>query len=141
MTSTGEKIPRADLEAAISRDPLFEQVVVVGEGKPYLSALIVVQRETWQQVAADSGLHPDAPDALASTDAKELALQRIATQLKAFPSYARIRSVYLTLEPWTVDNGLMTATQKLRNGKILERFEDVINTLYAGHERKPDAKH
>ncbi len=139
VTSTGEKVPRADLETAISRDPLFEQVVVVGEGKPYLSALIVVERDTWRRLAAASGLNPDSAEALASSEAKKVALQRIANQLKEFPSYARIRNVHLTLEPWTVDNGLMTATQKLRHAKILERFEDVIETLYAGHEGRPKA--
>ncbi|KPK34982.1 MAG: hypothetical protein AMJ66_02460 [Betaproteobacteria bacterium SG8_40] len=141
VTSTGEKVPRADLETAISRDPLFEQVVVVGEGKPYLSALIVVQREAWAQLAAGSGLNPDSPDALASSEAIELALLRIAAQLKEFPSYARVRKVYLTLDPWTVDNGLMTATQKLRHAKILEHFEDVISALYAGHKHEPKAEH
>ena len=69
--------------------------------------------------------------------AKKAALKRIATQLQEFPSYARIRDVYLTLDPWTVENGLMTATQKLRHAKILERYQDVIGTLYAGHERRP----
>jgi long-chain acyl-CoA synthetase len=134
VTSTGEKVPRADLESAITRDPLFEQVVVVGEAKPYLTALIVVQREAWAQLAARSGLDPDA---LSSNEAKKAALKRIATQLQEFPSYARIRDVYLTLDPWTVENGLMTATQKLRHAKILERYQDVIGTLYAGHERRP----
>jgi long-chain acyl-CoA synthetase len=134
VTSTGEKVPRADLESAITRDPLFEQVVVVGEAKPYLTALIVVQREAWAQLAARSGLDPDA---LSSNEAKKAALKRIATQLQEFPSYARIRDVYLTLDPWTVENGLMTATQKLRHAKILERYQDVIGALYAGHERRP----
>jgi long-chain acyl-CoA synthetase len=133
VTSTGEKVPRADLESAIGRDPLFEQVVVIGEGKPYLTALIVAQREAWAQLAAALGLNPDAPESLESGEAKSAALKRIAAQLQAFPSYARIRDVKLTLEPWTVDNDLMTSTQKLRHAKILERFEGVIETLYAGH--------
>ncbi|UCD68113.1 MAG: long-chain fatty acid--CoA ligase [Betaproteobacteria bacterium] len=140
VTSTGEKVPRADLESAISRDPLFEQVVVVGEAKPYLTALIVVQGEAWKQFASELGLDAESPTTLASIEAKKAVLKRVATLLKEFPSYARVRDTYLTLEPWTVDNGLMTATQKLRHAKILEHFEDVIETLYAGHERRPKAK-
>ena len=137
VTSTGEKVPRADLESAITCDPMFEQVVVVGEGKPYLTALIVVQPDAWQQIAAELGLDSDSPSALGSSETKKAALARIAAQLREFPSYARIRDVYLTLDPWTVDNGLMTATQKLRHAKILERFQDVVEMLYAGHERRP----
>ncbi|UCH46864.1 MAG: long-chain fatty acid--CoA ligase [Betaproteobacteria bacterium] len=137
VTSTGEKVPRADLESAITRDPLFEQVVVVGEGKPYLTTLIVLQREAWTRLAAELGLDANSPTALASSEAKKAALKRIATLLQEFPSYARVRDVYLTLDPWTVENGLLTATQKLRHARILERFEDVIGRLYAGHERRP----
>ncbi|MGD8477353.1 MAG: AMP-dependent synthetase/ligase, partial [Burkholderiales bacterium] len=141
VTSTGEKVPRADLESAISSDPLFEQVVVVGEGKPFLAALIVVDREAWTRTATDLGLDSNSPAALGTSKARKAALARIAVQTQAFPSYARIRDVHLTLDPWTVDNGLMTATQKLRHAKILERFEDVIEKLYAGHEHRPAAAH
>ena len=137
VTSTGEKVPRADLEAAITRDPLFEQVVVVGEAKPYLTALIVVQPEAWIQLAKELGVDAASPEALNSSEAKKAALDRIAIHLQEFPSYARVRDVHLTLEPWTVENGLMTATQKLRHAKILERFEDVVAVLYEGHEHRP----
>lgn len=137
VTSTGEKVPRADLESAISSDPMFEQVIVVGEGKPFLAAVIVVEREAWARAAAELGLDPSSPDAIASGEAKKHALTRIAAQTQHFPAYARIRDVHLTLDPWTIDNGLMTATQKLRHGKILERFEDAIERLYSGHEHRP----
>jgi len=137
VTSTGEKVPRADLESAISSDPMFEQVVVVGEGKPFLAALIVVEREAWAKVAAELGLDSSSPAALVSGEAKKAVLKRIDAQTQHFPSYARIRDVHLTLDPWTIDNGLMTATQKLRHGKIVERFEEAIEKLYSGHERRP----
>ena len=137
VTSTGEKVPRADLETAIGRDPLFEQVIVVGENKPFLIALIVVEREAWAQAATELGLDSNSPAALGSGEAKKTALKRIETQTQSFPSYARIRDVHLTLDPWTIENGLMTATQKLRHVKILERFEEAIEKLYSGHEHRP----
>jgi long-chain acyl-CoA synthetase len=133
VTSTGEKIPRVDLEVAIGRDPLFEQIVVIGEGKPFLAALIVLQGEAWTHFAAELGVDPDDPASLTCKEVKAAILQRIGAQLHEFPSYARIRAVYLTLEPWTIDNGLMTATQKLRRAQIMERFEDAIDVLYARH--------
>ena len=49
VMSTGEKTPPADLELAISLDPLFEQAMVVGEGRSYLSALLVLNPDAWQQ--------------------------------------------------------------------------------------------
>jgi len=133
VTSTGEKIPRLDLEMAICRDSLFEQIVVIGEGKPYLAALIVLKGDAWKHFASELGVDPDNPNSLNSKEAKAAVLQRIEVQLHEFPSYARIRAVNLTLEPWTIDNGLMTSTQKLRRAQIMERFEEAIDALYTGH--------
>jgi long-chain acyl-CoA synthetase len=133
VTSTGEKVPRTDLEVAISRDPLIEQVVVIGEGKPFLAALIVLQPEAWQEFATQLGPDPKDSASLQSTEVKSALLQRINAQLHEFPAYARIRAIYLTLEPWTIENGLMTPTQKLRRSQIIERFDNIIQTLYAGH--------
>jgi long-chain acyl-CoA synthetase len=133
VTSTGEKIPRADLEVAIGHDTLFEQIVVVGEGKPYLAALIVLNNEAWARFATELGLDCNDPASLRASRVNDAVLQRINAQLHEFPAYAQIRAVYLTLEPWTIDNGLMTSTQKLRRTQIMDYLEDAINTLYAGH--------
>ena len=56
VLSNGEKIPPVDMEAAILRDPFFEQVMVVGEGKPYLAVLVVPNKELWAKAAAEHGL-------------------------------------------------------------------------------------
>jgi long-chain acyl-CoA synthetase len=133
VTSTGEKIPRVDLEIAIGHDPLFEQIIVIGEGKPYLAALIVLQGDAWQRLASELSLDPDDPDSLQTGEFKKAILQRINSQLHEFPAYARVRAVYLTLEPWTIENGLMTSTQKLRRTQIMERLQEAIEALYAGH--------
>jgi long-chain acyl-CoA synthetase len=133
VTSTGEKLPRLDLEMAIGHEPLFEQVVVVGEGKPYLAALIVLQNEAWKHLAAELGMDADHSASLSTEQVESVVLKRINAQLEAFPAYARIRAVHVTLEPWTIDNGLMTATQKLRRTQIIQRFEQAIATLYTGH--------
>lgn len=133
VTSTGEKIPRADLELAISRNPLFDQVIVIGEGKPFLCALIVVPQDSWLKFSGELGKDPNSPLSLSSKESKAEVLARINAQLKDFPSYARVRDVYLTLEPWTVENDLMTSTQKLRHAKITEHFKEIVEKFYAGH--------
>ncbi len=133
VTSTGEKVPQVDLEIAIGRDPLFEQVVIICEGKPYLAALIVIQSEAWPRLAADLGVDANDLSTINCVEVNAAVLQRINAQLQEFPAYAQVRAVYLTLEPWTIDNGLMTATQKLRRAQIIERFEETVDSLYAGH--------
>ena len=51
VTSTGEKIPPADLESAIETDPLFAQAYIVGENKPYLGLLAVVEPNEWANLS------------------------------------------------------------------------------------------
>ncbi|GMU47419.1 MAG: AMP-binding protein [Porticoccaceae bacterium] len=130
VTSTGEKIPPADLEQAIESDPLFAQVLVVGEQRPFLAVLAVVDPAIWAREARALGLDPAAPDSLRSEAARRLALERIAAQVKAFPSYATPKAVFLTAEPWTIDAGLMTPTLKLKRQALMERFAVDIAAIY-----------
>ncbi len=56
-------------------------------------------------------------------------LKRLARQLHEFPGYAQVRRVMLTLEPWTVENGLLTPTMKLKRAKVLELFNAEIDRI------------
>jgi long-chain acyl-CoA synthetase len=130
VLSTAEKVPPGDLELAIAEDPHFEQAMVVGEGLPYLAALVVLSRESWPGFARAAGVEPRDPGALAAEPVVHAALARIERQLARFPSYARIRRVALTLDPWTVENGLITPTLKLKRAEIAQRFAAEIAHLY-----------
>ena len=131
VTSTGEKVPPADLELAITEDPLFDQVMVIGEGRPFVSALAVLNPDEWKSLAQSLQLDPQAAETLRRPEAKEAVLRRIEPRVAAFPSYARVRQVDLTLEPWTTDNGLITPTMKLRRRQLEQRFAGEIQALYA----------
>lgn len=133
VLANGEKAPPADMEAAIVGDPLFEQVMIVGEGRPFLAALVVLNAGPWQQLAASLGLDAHAPGAVADPRVEPMLLERIAKRLHAFPGYAQVRRVHASLAPWTVEAGLLTATLKLRRRQIQEHAADLIAALYAGH--------
>lgn len=133
VLANGEKVAPADMEMAIASDPLFEQVLVLGEGKPFLSALVVPNAEQWQALATSNGIDPRATDAATAKKSEALLLTRIGGVTGAFPGYAQIRRVGITPAPWTIEDGLITSTLKLRRARILSRFEDVVNQLYAGH--------
>ncbi|HSN41289.1 MAG TPA: long-chain fatty acid--CoA ligase [Burkholderiales bacterium] len=130
VMSNGEKIPPADMEAAIMRDPLFDQVMLLGEGKPYLSVMAVLNGDCWSRLAAGHGL---GADAVKTKQAEDIVLERIAGQLAEFPGYARVRRAVLTLEPWTIENGLLTPTMKLKRSRVMEKFNAEIDRIYAGH--------
>ena len=57
-------------------------------------------------------------------------LKDIKGRLRDFPGYAKIRRLILTLDPWTVDNSLLTPTLKVKRARVLEKFVGEIKTLY-----------
>jgi long-chain acyl-CoA synthetase len=107
VLSNGEKLPPQDVEIAILGDTTFEQGMLVGEGRPFLT-LVAVTRET---------------------DEKTL-MQRANERLKGFPRYVRVRRVIVTPEPWTVDNGLLTPTLKVRRERVQQKFFAEIERAY-----------
>lgn len=133
VTSTGEKIPPADLESAIETDPLFEQCYVVGENRPYLTLITVVNPDEWARFAESLGLDPKDPESLNAPAARTAALKRAKAAASDFPNYALPRSALLTSEPWTIENGLITPTLKLKRGPLSKKFEGEIAKLYATH--------
>lgn len=107
VLSNGEKVPTDEIERALLEESAFEQVLVAGEGRAYLIMLAVSQE----------------------SDEKKLA--KLANdRLKSFPRYIRIRRVIATKEPWTLDDGLLTPTLKVRRPKVLARFDAVIRRAY-----------
>lgn len=108
VLSNGEKLPPQDVELAILSDPIFEQGMLVGEGRPFLTLVAVTQE----------------------TDEKSL-IQRANERLKAFPRYIRVRRVVASRESWTVDNGLLTPTLKVRREKVQKQFGPEIERAYA----------
>ncbi|MBI2312169.1 MAG: long-chain fatty acid--CoA ligase [Betaproteobacteria bacterium] len=133
VMSNGEKVPPVDLEAAILRDSLFEQVMLLGEGKPYLSVLAVLNAERWKAIAKDYGLDADAHQVLGSQQAEQMVLERITHHLREFPGYAQVRRAALFLDPWTVENGFLTPTMKLKRSRVIEHYRSQVNSLYEGH--------
>jgi long-chain acyl-CoA synthetase len=108
VMSNGEKLPPQDVEFALLHDPVFEQVMLVGEGRPFLTLLAVTQE----------------------SDEKTL-VARANEQLKSFPRWVRIRRCIATREPWTIENGLLTPTLKLKRPLLLAKCKDVLDALYA----------
>lgn len=107
VLSNGEKIAPEDIEQAVTKDATFEQVMVAGEGKPYL-ILLAVAREGDEQVL----------------------LRKANEQIKHLPRYARIRRVVRIEEQWTTENDLLTPTMKIKRNAVYERYRNQIEAVY-----------
>jgi long-chain acyl-CoA synthetase len=109
VLSNGEKLPPQDVEIAILADETFEQLMLIGEGRPFLTLLAVASEQ----------------------DEKAL-VKRANERLKAFPRYVRVRRAIVASEPWSVENGLLTPTLKVKRDRVLKRFASEIDAVYAG---------
>jgi len=83
VLNTGEKVPPADIEMAIATDGLFEQVLVVGEGHPFLSVLVVLDKTQHEKLLSKQ--KELVGKKVNSTESKEYLLQRIFPLLHDFP--------------------------------------------------------
>jgi long-chain acyl-CoA synthetase len=93
----------------------------------------VLAGDNWKRLAAEHGLDAGTDYNVQSKQAETIVLKRIAAQLRDFPGYAQVRRATLMLEPWTIDNGLLTPTMKLKRAKVMEKFNAEIDRMYAGH--------
>jgi long-chain acyl-CoA synthetase len=130
VMSNGEKVPPVDMEMAILEDPLFEQAMIIGESRAFLSALLVLNPESWAHLASSNRLDP-----LDTSLDKQVKLvkERIEQQLSEFPGYAQIHQITICEEPWTIDNAMLTPTLKLRRKQITAKYHNQIEFMYDGH--------
>jgi long-chain acyl-CoA synthetase len=104
--------------------------MVIGEGQAYLSAIIVLNNEEWITFASKHVVDPYQAESLNDPRIQHEVLNRCRKLLHEFPGYAKIRRVILTLEPWSVDNGLLTPTLKVKRPRVLAAYKDAIANLY-----------
>jgi long-chain acyl-CoA synthetase len=135
VLNNGEKVSPTDMESAILLDPLFEQVMVVGEGRPYLAALTVLNEEHWQAFAASLEVDPGHAAALRDPKVVKALTRRVADHLKHFPGYAQVRRLHPELKPWTLDDGLLTPTLKVKRNQVLDRNRAAVEAMYADFAR------
>lgn len=133
VLANGKKVPPAEMELAIMLDPLFEQVMVIGEARPFLSVLAVPNPDQLASLCGELGLDPTLPNTLEDRVLLNRVLERIAVRVENFPGFAHIRRVALSLTPWVVNNGLLTPTLKIKRQQIEAHFQSHIERLYEGH--------
>ena len=135
VTAYGKNIAPEPLERAIHAEhDLIAQAVVVGEGKPYLGALITIDREELQRWADARGVQlagrtpDDIPELVSEIDA---AVAR-ANALVSHPE--QVKRFRIIAEEFTEENGALTPTQKLKRVPVVARFADRIRALYESVE-------
>ncbi|XP_058731737.1 probable acyl-activating enzyme 16, chloroplastic isoform X1 [Vicia villosa] len=128
VLSTGENVEPAELEEAAMRSSIIQQIVVIGQDKRRLGAIIVPNSEEVLKVARELSLI----DSTSSDVSEEKVMNIIYKELKTWMSDSpfQIGPILLVNEPFTIDNGLMTPTMKIRRDRVVAKYKEQIENLY-----------
>jgi long-chain acyl-CoA synthetase len=131
ITAGGKNVSPANLEALLKSLPLVGQACVVGDGRRYLVALLVLDPEVAPGWAAREGLPTDLT-ALAAEPALRAELERGVAEVNARVSGAEgIKKFAVLADEWVPDSPQLTATMKLKRRGVHATYAEVIDALYA----------
>jgi long-chain acyl-CoA synthetase len=131
VTAYGKNVPPVPVEQAIAGSEYVEQAMVVGDRKPFLSALVVPSRLVLEGYCRDKGI--PTQDFTAMLDHPEvtgLYRREIDKALENFAKYEQVRAFQLLPDPFTVENGLLTPSLKMRRPRIELAYRDHIDKMY-----------
>lgn len=105
----------------------------MSRGYTFLAALVVPRPEALGRLEAEIGLTEEEARRRPNPDLERAVLEHLQPALATFPGYAKLPRLALVDGPWSVENGSLTPTLKLRRGAILARHRADLERLYAGH--------
>jgi long-chain acyl-CoA synthetase len=121
VSSTGKKVYPARVESLFKVEPLISQVVLVGDRLPYVTALLTLNPAVADSLNGQPGVEAEV----------KLAVRRVNKQLAPFE---QIRKYKILARDFSIEQGELTATMKIRRTRVFENFKSEIEELYAGKE-------
>ncbi|WP_234983243.1 long-chain fatty acid--CoA ligase [Demequina sp. NBRC 110053] len=132
VTAGGKNVAPAELEDGIRSYVLVSQCVVVGDAQPFIAALVTLDAEALPGWLKAKGMEPMTV-AQAAQDERILAsLQKAIDRANTAVSKAEsVRTFRILEDDLTVDNGMLTPSLKVKRGRVLEQYAEVIDEIYA----------
>jgi long-chain acyl-CoA synthetase len=131
VLSNGKKVVPTEIEGLLLADECIDQAVVHGEGKSYLTALLVPRFEKLRAAAGAIGVDEETNERLVQDPkVKELMAGRVKAALAAVSTWEQIRKFILLPRPFTLAAEEMTVSLKLRRSVILEKYRQQLEALY-----------
>ncbi|PYF96763.1 long-chain acyl-CoA synthetase [Georgenia satyanarayanai] len=131
VTAGGKNVAPAVLEDRLRGHPLLSQVVVVGDGRPFIGALVTLDEDMLPGWLANHDLPAMNVEQAASDERVLAALDRAVTRANEAVSRAEsIRKITVLTTDFTMENGYLTPSQKVKRAKVLEDFADEITAIY-----------
>jgi long-chain acyl-CoA synthetase len=130
VLSNGKKVAPQALETQLLTSPYIDQALVVGEGHPFMTALIVPDFTQLNAWAYERGLPLERELLVKQEKVRALYREEIKRLTKDLASFERIKQFSLLPHEWTVESGEQTATLKLRRQAILANNAKRIEAMY-----------
>ena len=136
-TSNGKYIAPQVLETLLGQDKFIEQVTIIGDGRKYVSALIVPDFEELKAYADKKHIeHRSIEDLVNNPEIHKMMESRINDYQKDLASYEQIKRFVLLPKAFTMESGELTNTLKIKRAVINKRYRPLIDAMYAADYRK-----
>lgn len=130
-TSVGKYISPQKLETLLGQDPLIEQVVVVGDNRKYVTALIVPVLEQIHAIAEELDIKfNDAKELLDDHQIREYFQEKINGLQNELASFEKIKDFTLLQEPFSIEANTLTSTLKTKRKVIVDLYSKQIEAMY-----------
>lgn len=140
MTASGKNVSPEVLEDALTSNPLIGHVIVVGDARPYVGALVTLDPEMLPVWLRKKGLEPTDPAHAAQMPEVRASLDRAIARVDQRVSRAEsIRRYRIVDAEFSVENGYLTPSLKVRRHKVLQDLADEVDALYEEGERDKEA--
>jgi len=134
INSYGKNIPPSPIELAVCNSKYVEQVLVHGDRRPFLCALVVPSPLALEAFARERGIaFKRYTDVLDNPEVIKLYDGEIKKALAGFAQYEQVHRFRLIPEPFTVENGLLTPSLKTRRPQIIATYQNELEKMYEGH--------
>jgi long-chain acyl-CoA synthetase len=132
ITAGGKNVSPANLEAELKTIPLVGQAMAVGDQRPFVAALVVLDPEVAPAWARAQGIEFDSLEDLAN-DPRVIAEieQGLGPAMESFNNAERVKKVKVLGEEWLPDSDLLTPTSKLKRRGVMARYGDEVEALYS----------
>ena len=132
ITAGGKNVSPANLEAAVKTIPAVGQACALGDQKPFIGALVVLDPEVAPAWFAERGIEAASLAELAADPRAQDVLQRAVDEVMVrFNNAERVKKVVVLADEWLPDGDELTPTSKLKRRSILAKYTDRIEALYA----------
>jgi long-chain acyl-CoA synthetase len=132
ITAGGKNISPANLEAALKSFPLIGQACAVGDKRPYMTALIVLDPDVAPAWAKSRGIEAATLAELAQDPDVRAEVERcVAEANEHFSQVEKIKKIAILPDEWLPDSEELTPTMKLKRRGVLSKYADEIEALYA----------